>query len=163
MKKRYEVKGMMEWHPVFKVGRGSLHVSFTGGHLCGGARTSASFETSDPVVQKVIEGSEPFRSKRIRLVYTEACDQSADTGNQRLSGRLGSLPPILDNQPPTESDHGREASQPPTESETFEYTKEEEIYEYLQHTCGVSVDDLSVEGSCFEEAQRLGITLRKKS
>lgn len=145
MKKRYEVKGMMEWHPLFKVGRSTLRVSFTGGYLCGGACTPASYETSDPVVQRVIEGSEAFRSKRISLVYTES-----DTGSQRPSGRRGSLPPILDNQPPTESN-------------TFEYSNEEDIYEYLQHECGVSVDDLSVEGSCYEVAKRLGITLRKKT
>ena len=141
MKKRYEVKGMMEWHPLFKVGRSTLRVSFTGGHLCGGACTPASYETSDPVVQRVIESSEAYRSKRISLVgeYGREASQS-----------------------PTEPNYGREASQPPTESNTFEYSNEEDIYEYLQHECGVSVDDLSVEGSCYEVAKRLGITLRKK-
>lgn len=150
MKKRYEVKGMMEWHPVFKVGRSRLQVSFTGGNLCGGAHTAASFETSDPVVQKVIEDSVPFRSKRISLVYSEACDQKSETGTHGLSGSLGSLPPISDH--PT-----------PTESNIFEYSNEEDIYEYLQHTCGVSVDELSAEDSCYDVANRLGITLRKKS
>lgn len=67
-KKRYEVKGMMEWHPEFRVGRTRLQVSFTGGHLCGGAATAAAYETSDPVVQAVIEQSAPFRNGRIRLV-----------------------------------------------------------------------------------------------
>ena len=141
---------MMEWHPVFKIGRGTLQVSFTGGYLCGGARTSASFETSDPVVQKVIECSKPYRSQKIRLVYTEASCQGQDSRSQ--------IPEARGQSPDSEAN-----PQPPKESEIFEYTKEEEIYEYLQHTCGVSVDDLSVEGSCFEEAQRLGITLRKKS
>lgn len=65
--KRYDVRGMMEWHPVFKVGRTRLRVSFTGGHLCGGGCTPASFETSDPVLQKVVEGSEAFRSGRITV------------------------------------------------------------------------------------------------
>lgn len=70
MKKRYEVTGMMEWHPVFKVGRSHLQVSFTGGNLCGGASSPAAFETADPVVQKVIESSGYYKSKRIRLSRT---------------------------------------------------------------------------------------------
>lgn len=67
MKKRYVVAGMMEWYPIFKVGRMRLQLSFTGGHLCGGASTAASYETSDPVVQKVIESSAEFRNGRIKL------------------------------------------------------------------------------------------------
>lgn len=57
----------MEWHPVFRAGRSRLQVSFTGGHMCGGASTPASFETADPVVQAVIESSDAFRSGRIRI------------------------------------------------------------------------------------------------
>ena len=67
MKKRYDVRGMMEWHPEFRVGRTRLQVSFTGGHLCGGACTPASFETSDAVVQKVIEDSAAYRSGLISI------------------------------------------------------------------------------------------------
>lgn len=67
MKKRYEVRGMMEWHTVFAAGRSRIRVSFIGGHLCGGGSTPAVYETSDPVVQKVIERSGAFRSGRIRL------------------------------------------------------------------------------------------------
>ena len=68
IKKRYEVRGMMEWHPVFRAGRTRLQVSFTGGHLCGGACTPAAYETSDSVVQAVIEASAAFRSGRINVV-----------------------------------------------------------------------------------------------
>lgn len=60
----------MEWHPVFKVGRSRLQISFTGGNLCGGAATAASFETSDPVVQRVIEDSDYFQNGKIRLART---------------------------------------------------------------------------------------------
>lgn len=67
MKKRYVISGMMEWHPVFRTGRSRLQISFTGGNLCGGAATAASYETSDPVVQRVIEDSVYFKSNRIRL------------------------------------------------------------------------------------------------
>ncbi len=62
---------MMEWHPVFKVGRSRLRVSFTGGHLCGGACTHASFTTSDPVVQAVIEHSEAYKNDKIICITPE--------------------------------------------------------------------------------------------
>ena len=55
----------MEWHPEFKAGRTRIRVSFTGGHLSAGGCTPAAFETSDPVVQAVIEASAAYRSGRI--------------------------------------------------------------------------------------------------
>lgn len=127
IRKRYEVRGMMEWHPVFKVGRSRLRVSFTGGHLCGGASTPAFYETSDPVVQVVIESSAEFRSKRIRLA---------------MESRI---------------------PEPCQESAIFEYTKEEDIYDYLEHKKGIPVEQLCDMDSCFLEAKRLGVTLVKKS
>lgn len=71
----------MEWHPVFRVGRMRLQVSFTGGHLCGGACTSASYETSDPVVQKVIESSKAFGSGRI---YVAAVAEEAPSAKKKV-------------------------------------------------------------------------------
>lgn len=67
MRKIYEAPGMMEWHPEIIVGRSRIKVSFEGGHFSGKGRTPATFETSDPVVQTVLENSAPFISGRIRL------------------------------------------------------------------------------------------------
>lgn len=69
--KRYEVRGMMEWHPMFAAGKARIQVSFTGGHLGEGCVTPARYETSDPVVQKVIENSSAFKSGRIRLAFAK--------------------------------------------------------------------------------------------
>ena len=135
-RKRYEVRGMMEWHPEFRAGRTRLQVAFTGGHLCGGACTAASYETSDPVVQKVIEGSEPFRSGRIRL--------SREWRN-RDDGRKDPLP----------AGSGGPAR--------FEYGDEEDIYEFLHNEKGVPLEQLTDRGSCFSVAERLGVTLVRKS
>lgn len=128
MKKRYEVPNMMEWHPVFKAGRTRLQVSFTGGHLCGGACTPAFFVTSDPVVQTIIEKSTAFRSGRIRLNK----DSQVSVPEQEKK------PAAI-----------------------FEYSSEEDIYDYLEKTHGLPVEQLCEEGACFREAKRLGITLRK--
>lgn len=124
-KKRYEVPGMMEWHPIFKAGRTRIQVSFTGGHLCGGASTAATYETSDPVVQAVIERSEYFRSGRIRLGKSENTDKSG-------------------------------------KPEVFEYSKDSEIFDYLEEKHGVKADDILDLESCLRVARRLGIILKKK-
>ncbi len=58
---------MMEWHPVFVVGRTRLQLPFVGGHFCGGASCAATFQTSDRVLQEIIENSEAYISGRIRV------------------------------------------------------------------------------------------------
>lgn len=128
MKKTYEVPGMMEWHPVFKTGRVRMTVAFTGGHLCGGASTPASCETSDPVVQAVIENSGAFRSGRIRVAM----------GQQPSPTRRKS-------------------------TEVFEYSTEEEIYDFLEKKKGVPLERLCNKDSCYTEAKRLDIILKKRS
>ncbi len=140
-RKRYEVRGMMEWHPVFKVGRSRLRVSFIGGHLCGGASTPAFYETTDPVVQAVIESSAEFRSGRIRLAMESSNPESGQE-------------PVCPSQ--ANQDSGSQAT-------IFEYTKEDEIYDYLEQKRGVPVEQLCDSDSCFLEAKRLGVTLVKKS
>lgn len=60
---------MMEWHPVIKAGRSRIRVTFEGGHFSGSGQTPATFETWDPVVQRVLESSEHFKSGRIRLAH----------------------------------------------------------------------------------------------
>lgn len=84
VKKKYEVPGMMEWHPEFKVGRSSLQIAFTGGHLCCGGSTPASFETADPVIQRVIESSEAFFDGRIRLRKVSKSDDMVKATNQEV-------------------------------------------------------------------------------
>lgn len=145
MKKRYEVRGMMEWHPVFKAGRTLLQVSFTGGCLCGGATTPAAFETSDPVVQKVIESSQAFRSKKITV---------GDLKEEHAKEEQASSPAVKE----AVYSAGRE----PCHS-IFEYSDEEDIYEFLHYEKGVPLENMKEKGSCYLEAERLGIRLVDKS
>ena len=149
MKKRYEVRGMMEWHPEFKVGRTRLQVPFTGGHLCGGASTPAVFETADPVVQAVIEGSAAYKIKRIRLAAV------IDDGNPGMERLL----PGRQNADACNADEGHPGSSP---SMTFEYTDTEEIFEFLRYQKDVPQSRLMTPDSCFVEAERLGIELKRK-
>ncbi len=133
MRKRYEVRGMMEWHPEFRVGRMRLQVAFTGGHLCGGAVTAASFETADPVVQKIIERSAAYQQNRIVVGAT-----------------------YEDEEAPAESE------QSTSSVSVLEYSSEEEIRDHLHYMKGVPLESLCNEGACFAEADRLGVKLKKK-
>ncbi len=63
--KTYYINDIMEWHGLFRAGKCLVTIPFTGGHMCGGARTPASFATSDKVLQKIIENSPEWASGRI--------------------------------------------------------------------------------------------------
>lgn len=150
-RKKYEVAGMMEWHPVFKVGRTRLHVSFTGGHLCSGGNTPASYETSDPVVQTVIEKSAAFRSGKIRI---GAVIESGKAENSNMSE--------LRNEPAMSVGTYTAVTAPRNEF-VMEYEDIEEVYEFLQHQKGVPLERLCSPDSCVTEAKRLGIVLKRKN
>ena len=134
----------MEWHPVFAVGRARLQVSFTGGHLGEGCVTPARYETTDPVVQRVIENSESFRSGRIRLAATI---------------RLGMA------QASSAADPGLGMAQAASAAErlnTFEFCSLDEVREFLHKEKGVSKTRLDSEDDCINEAHRLHFNFRIK-
>ena len=142
LRKKYEVRGMMEWHPVFKVGRTRLQVSFTGGYLCAGGSTPAYCETEDPVVQAVIEGSAVFRTGRIRLASSVELPSKAPAAKA-----------------PDKAGNNKAEEKP---AFVLEYDDIEDIYEFLIHKKGVPIERLSDNDSCFTEAKKLGIMLKKK-
>lgn len=150
-KKRYEVMGMMEWHPEFKVGRTRLQVSFTGGHECSGAHTPAVYETTDPVVQAVIERSNAYISGRIRLGNKEDIPESADESEIACKRKMRD-----------EADGSQSADEVSDSGYVFEYEDEEEVYSFLKREKGVPTERLCTRGSYKIEAERLGIILRKK-
>ncbi len=159
MKKKYEVSGMMEWHPVFMAGKTRIQVSFRGGNLCGGASTAASYETSDPVVQAVIEHSEAFRSGRIKIVRTWGENSRKShvlTGINRNAGNCNGQ---------KSNDNCHIAASTPGKSEKtvrVEYENIGEVTDLLHYDNGVPLDRLFDEESCRKEAAILGIELVKK-
>ena len=122
----------MEWHPEFHAGRTRVKVSFTGGHLCGGATTAASYETSDPVVQKVIESSDAYRSGRIRVaaVVDDARASVSTPAPRKTSMTL------------------------------MEFADIDTASDFLQHEKGLFLDDLISREQCVAEAAKLGIELK---
>lgn len=83
MRKKYEAPGMMEWHPVIAAGRSRVMVSFEGGHFSGRGQTPATYETSDPAVQILLESSDLFKSGRIRLAAGFKKEVAKDTSPRR--------------------------------------------------------------------------------
>ena len=75
--KRYGVKGLTDYEALIPAGRGEIRVSFTGGALTGYGVTPATFSTSDPVIQIMIERSPQFLSGKISLLST----YSPETGD----------------------------------------------------------------------------------
>lgn len=67
MKKTYLAPGFMEWQAIIHVGRATVKLNFTGGTFTGYGQAPASFETDNPVLQRLIEMSDLFRERRIVL------------------------------------------------------------------------------------------------
>lgn len=158
MIKRYEVSGMMEWHPVFNIGRTRMRVSFTGGHLCGGGTTPAAYETADPVVQMVIENSAAFRSKRIRLASSRLapCENSTAVATATPLTHHATIA--------LEASHS--AATPKREQEkeltTMEFENLEEVSDYLHFKRQIPTSRLIDLASCKHEALKIGIEIKLK-
>lgn len=58
----------MEWSALIGNGSVCVRVEFTGGSVTGYGVTPAEYTTGNPVIQALIEGSDYFRSGRIRLL-----------------------------------------------------------------------------------------------
>ena len=64
----YGVMGLTDWQCEIPVGKARATVHFTGGAMTSYGVTPAEFSTSDPVRQKIIEGSHYFKEGRIKLL-----------------------------------------------------------------------------------------------
>ncbi len=146
MKKTYEVRGMMEWHPVFTVGKTRIQVSFTGGYLSDGAVTPATFETSDPVVQTIIERSAAYKSNRIRLRSQIDIPVSPP--------KMAALP-VVTEEVPSQLDV-------PSELKVLEYDSWQLASDGLHYDYKVPLELLKDEESCKAEARKLGFELKLK-
>lgn len=67
--KKYGAIGVMEWQLNLKAGKATVHVEFKGGFENKYGIHPATFMTTDPIVQTVIERSYYFASGKIELLY----------------------------------------------------------------------------------------------
>ncbi|MCM1489271.1 MAG: hypothetical protein NC095_00365 [Muribaculum sp.] len=154
MIKRYEVRGMMEWHPMFAVGRARIQVSFTGGHLGEGCSTPAAYITSDPVVQRVIEHSEAFLNHRIRVAacYPDTSDKNVVPKNKKAV-KAAAASPFATSVKKAVSENNSE------DMEIMEFDDYEDAADFLHYKKNIPVDQLLDWESCVVEANRQGIKL----
>lgn len=67
-RKTYGVSGLMDWTTNIKAGKATINVHFSGGALTAYGVTPATYSTSNPLFQMVIENSEHYKSGRISLL-----------------------------------------------------------------------------------------------
>ena len=72
MRKTYAIRGLMEFQALIPAGRSTVRIPFTGGALSGYGVTPATYRTTDPAIQHLIEASPDFRRGRIILLRTES-------------------------------------------------------------------------------------------
>lgn len=142
---------MMEWHPVFAAGRARIRVPFTGGHLGDGCSSPAIFETSDAVIQRVIENSKPFRNGRIRLAAS--LPEAAKKILPNPSPKTDCKPASIHQSPP------EIATVVPESSEIMEFDNFNDAADYLQFKRGVQSTILFDATDCIREAKNRGINM----
>lgn len=67
-RKTYGISGLTEITVAIPVGKAWMNIQFTGGALTGYGVVPATFSTSNPDVQRLIELSPQFKEKRIKIV-----------------------------------------------------------------------------------------------
>lgn len=162
MIKKYEVKGMMEWHPVFAAGRARIRVPFTGGHLGDGCSSPAIFETSDAVLQSVIERSVPFRNGRIRLAasFPEAAPKRGAYTSPKSPAPAPLASPAL--APPASVSQISDAMEIDPSAEVMEFDNFNDAVDFLQFQKKVGSSILFEAQDCINEARKLGINMKIK-
>lgn len=61
----YVVTDMLEWHTFFRAGKVKIPVSFTGGAHTPYGIAGGRFTTDSPLIQRIIEDSDEFKSRRV--------------------------------------------------------------------------------------------------
>lgn len=138
MRKTYAIRGLMEFQALIPAGRSTVRIPFTGGALSGYGVTPATYRTSDPALQHLIEASPDFRKGRIILLRTEPmCVVQGATTQQVLS-----------------------ASGPDGGStEPLSFTDMSEARDYLADHCGVERRRLKSVANIREAAHEHNITI----
>lgn len=151
-------------------------MSFTGGHLCGGACTPASFETEDPVVQAIIEGSKAFKTGRITIGKE---DRHADLQPVGQSARDNAKTSVLASEvSQTDCASGAAVSMTAPEKVTapeevtppeeviaphiMEFASVDEASDFLTVKKGIPAEKTMKAEQCVAEGARLGIEVRIK-
>lgn len=124
----YGAPGLVDWAAQIKVGAARVRVHFTGGALTSLGITPAEYSTTNPFIQKVIEGSAYYKDGRIIFMRRAEVANNQDSKPKRKGV----------------SKSAAIAPQPTVEAEES-VTDEDEILRYAEPK--------EVEVSCLPEAQ----------
>lgn len=81
--KIYGVLNLIDWTVNIKAGKATLRVHFTGGATTARGRVPATYATSDPVKQAIIEKSDYFKSRHIFVVDSMEVPDDAATVSRK--------------------------------------------------------------------------------
>lgn len=82
MKVTYAARGLLEWQMAINVGGAILRLLFTGGYMGINGVIPAKYTTENVAIQKIIEKSSQYKSKRI---YIYSVEESDDEKNDKDS------------------------------------------------------------------------------
>ncbi len=153
MIKTYAIKGLMEFQALIPAGRSRIRIPFTGGALSGYGVTPATFRTSDPSLQHLIEASPDFRRGRLFLLRSEPDQPSPDPGTQGPASHL--LGPGFSRGGRPE----RPSPGPGRQGEAVIFTDLSEAREYLAEKCGIDRRQLRSTAAIREAAAQCGVTI----
>ena len=102
--KIYGVKGRKEWSVIIKAGNASMRVNFEGGTSTARGVIPATYSTSDPVKQAIIERSEYFKHKSIYVVQELEVPDDASARARKMRNKK--VAPVAENGSDGSDGHG---------------------------------------------------------
>ena len=183
--KIYGVLNLIDWTVNIKAGKATLRVHFTGGATTARGRVPATYATSDPVKQAIIEKSDYFKSRHIFVVDSMEVpdDAAAKARKAREAARVEAaraeaarvaVPKSFDKNPKEEDEspklpagdpvgeQGEPEAEPATEEngevpEAITVSSLDDAKDYLNEHFGIAKSQLRSRAAIEEHAKEHGI------
>ncbi len=181
--KIYGVLNLIDWTVNIKAGKATLRVHFTGGATTARGRVPATYATSDPVKQAIIEKSDYFKSRHIFVVDSmEVPDDAAAKARKareaaRAEAARAAAPKSFDKNPKEEDESpklpagdpvgeqgepGEPEAEPATEEngevpEAITVSSLDDAKDYLNEHFGIAKSQLRSRNAIEERAKENGV------
>ncbi len=181
--KIYGVLNLIDWTVNIKAGKATLRVHFTGGATTARGRVPATYATSDPVKQAIIEKSDYFKSRHIFVVDSmEVPDDAAAKARKareaaRAEAARVAAPKSFDKNPKEEDESpklpagdpvgeqgepGEPEAEPATEEngevpEAITVSSLDDAKDYLNEHFGIAKSQLRSRNAIEERAKENGV------
>jgi hypothetical protein len=142
--KTYGVDNLMDWDAEIETGKAKVRVHFTGGTATAYGVTPALYTTNNPFIQAVIENSNYFKTKRIKLIRKSGTPDVKVKKTAAVATAAQTAPEATTPEP-----------EPEEETQSAETEPQEEHVEG-DATDNVATDEVAlteVEVSCLTDAQ----------